>query len=74
MYVIRWDGFKCSSSGPHPVTVDSCTQLTFIDAQTGQDLGATQTGTTAFDPAVHAVNPQGTPGEKPTLSPASPAG
>jgi hypothetical protein len=74
VYVIRWDGFRCSSHGPNPVTVDSCTQITFIDAHTGQDLGATISGTTAFDPAVHAVNPQGTPGEKPTLSPASPTG
>jgi hypothetical protein len=67
VYVIRWDGFKCASKGPTPLTIDSCTQVTFIDAQTGEDLGSTISGTTAFDPAAHAVNPQGTPGQKPKL-------
>jgi len=50
VYVIRWDGFKCSSHGPRAVEVASCTQLTFIDARTGEDLGASISGTSAFDP------------------------
>jgi hypothetical protein len=65
VYVLRWDGFTCSGKGPTPVTIDSCTQLVFIDAQTGENLGATISGTAAFDPGVVPNNPPGTPGEKP---------
>jgi hypothetical protein len=54
LYVIRWDGFRCSGHGPMAVTINSCTQLTFIDAQTGENLGATVSGTEAFDSSASA--------------------
>jgi len=53
VYVIKWTGYKCFPNivGPEtPKDGYDCTYMTFIDAQTGEDLGAVSGPSSIYDP------------------------